>query len=579
MSLKPLPPPPGGEKSPASTPVASLDRAGNGLPLPPPPEAGVSKDSGRPALKLPAFRRWHLYALLGVVAVVVGGWKLPALWDEAVHRWPEEEWIRAMVAEQLPGRLPAGNALDLQVDKIELNRIEAGQVVVKAEGTAKLREPLFTRANTGQLATDAGANFDELGAAQAEAKNLDWTVGMRPWQPEVLANTVFLKEVDSVGKSANFYCDFRAQREAGHWTVGQFLRGVTVPTDAFAGQLRAAAGPADALIVGTETANKRLAAHTAQVQRYIDSVKEEKKAEFALRRTTIPAGITLPLPSTATTSLLAVAPGPTSTSATPREGQRWQNGFGMRFAPIPGLNVLFSVWETRVQDFERFATETNYNAGDGMITVAADGWKQRGGDWRHPGFRQEPSHPAVGINWETANSFCAWLTTRDQRASILGPRQRYRLPTDREWSRAAGLPDETGATPQERNGRVINVYPWGNQWPPPPGVGNFRGLESKIGEEPAKWSMIPGYHDNFPRTAPVGSFRANPYGLYDMSGNVWEWCSDLFAPGHPSRTVRGGSWRNDKPSDLFSSKREDYAADSQDCITGFRCVLDLAGQP
>ena len=246
----------------------------------------------------------------------------------------------------------------------------------------------------------------------------------------------------------------------------------------------------------------------------------------------------------------------------------------MRFVPIPNCNVLFSIWETRVQDFEIFVHDTGYNAGDGMVSLAADGWKQRGDNWQHPGFPQGPTNPVVGVNWDTANSFCEWLTNKELRSGYLRPGQQYRLPSDQEWSRAVGLSVEVGATPKERSCRIRGVYPWGFQWPPPARSGNFRGLESKIGQEPLKWNMIFGYNDGFSRTSPVGSFRPNGYGLYDMSGNVWEWCLDAYTPGQQNRVVRGGSWRNDNQIDLLSSKREDDPPDSQDPIVGFRCVLN-----
>ncbi|MBV9658255.1 MAG: SUMF1/EgtB/PvdO family nonheme iron enzyme [Verrucomicrobia bacterium] len=246
----------------------------------------------------------------------------------------------------------------------------------------------------------------------------------------------------------------------------------------------------------------------------------------------------------------------------------------MKFVPIAGSRVLFSIWETRVRDFEAFVAATGFDPGNGMVTLAVDGWKQRGGNWRNPGFSQTALHPVVGVNWDNANAFCAWLTQHEQAADRLPASGVYRLPTDLEWSAAVGLPQELGSTPQQRSGGVPGVYPWGRQWPPPQGAGNFRGEESRIGQEPAKWDMIPGYRDGFPRTAPVGSFAPNRFGIYDLSGNVWEWCADRFRPDKSERVLRGGSWRNNTPESLLSSKREDNPPDSQDPIVGFRCVLD-----
>ena len=98
---------------------------------------------------------------------------------------------------------------------------------------------------------------------------------------------------------------------------------------------------------------------------------------------------------------------------------------------------------------------------------------------------------------------------KKRRAGTLNPTQEYRLPTDLEWSAAVCLENETGSTPAERNDKDRDAYPWGMQWPRPRGVGNYG-------------------HDGFDRTSPVGSFSANRLGLYDMGGNVMQWCEDSF---------------------------------------------------
>jgi hypothetical protein len=68
--------------------------------------------------------------------------------------------------------------------------------------------------------------------------------------------------------------------------------------------------------------------------------------------------------------------------------QPWVNSLGMKFVPVAGTQVLFSVWDTRVQDFEAFVADTNYDATGGMWSLGKDGWKQRGATWREPGFSQ-----------------------------------------------------------------------------------------------------------------------------------------------------------------------------------------------
>jgi len=108
------------------------------------------------------------------------------------------------------------------------------------------------------------------------------------------------------------------------------------------------------------------------------------------------------------------------------------------------------------------------------------------------------------VSWQEAKAFCAWLTATERTVGKIGPRDQYRLPTDQEWSVAVG----------------DNKYPWGDEWPPPTNAGNYFD-ESAVKQLPAGWLHIIG-NDGYARTSPVGSFRPNQYGLYDMgetSGN------------------------------------------------------------
>jgi len=193
----------------------------------------------------------------------------------------------------------------------------------------------------------------------------------------------------------------------------------------------------------------------------------------------------------------------------PQPGQTWENTLGQRFVPVPGTNVLFCVWESRVQDFEAFVRETGHTTTTGMSSDRGDGWKQQGDTWKSPGFPQGPTHPVVGVTQAEAQAFCLWLTEKERREDKLGPDQSYRLPTNAEWDVAAG-----GAE-----------FPWGNQWPPPHRSGNYADDAAKRGRFKI-WTITPGYEDGHDVTAPVGTFPANRYGIHDLGGNVWEYISD-----------------------------------------------------
>jgi formylglycine-generating enzyme required for sulfatase activity len=222
--------------------------------------------------------------------------------------------------------------------------------------------------------------------------------------------------------------------------------------------------------------------------------------------------------------------------------QPFVNSLGMKFVPVPGTKVLMSIWETRVQDYAAYAAA---KAG-----VDAE-WK----DGSYDGHQQGPDHPVVNVNWEDAKAFCAWLSRKEGKT--------YRLPTDHEWSVAVGIGgrESASASPEDKDGKIKDVYPWGNQWPPPRGAGNY---DSDLD------------CDDFATTAPVGSFSANRFGLYDLGGNVWEWCADWYDSSQKNRVLRGGSWYGiTEKIGLRSSLRLSDTPTSRSVIDGFRVVLEV----
>ena len=252
-----------------------------------------------------------------------------------------------------------------------------------------------------------------------------------------------------------------------------------------------------------------------------------------------------------------------TTPATGTKDEPFVNTLGMKFVPVPIIggptdnqSVLFSIWETRVRDYEVFANETKR-------------------EWPKPKFTQDPTHPAVRVSWNDAQAFCAWLTERERKAGRLGTGERYRLPTDHEWSCAVGIGDreDPAKGPVGNNGSFPTVFPWGTAWPPPLGGGNYSGEEA-IGHEMAKdQKVIAGYRDGYQETAPVGSFAANHQGIFDLGGNAWEWCEDLWKPGDVSRVVRGASFASARREGLISSYRDFNAPESHLSSFSFRVVI------
>jgi len=256
---------------------------------------------------------------------------------------------------------------------------------------------------------------------------------------------------------------------------------------------------------------------------------------------------------------------------TPPTGQRpFTNSLGMVFVPIDGVAGMFSIWDTRLGDFKRFVHDTGYDATGEMISFEADGAGSHGRTWMSPGFPQNDEHPVVGVNFDDAKAFCDWLTERERRSGILGTEQSYRVPTFTEWKKAWGrtIPINTVQGP-DGSQQIRQVYPWGFDWPPPAGIGNLPGIEARDSDWPSNVPIIQGYLDGYSRTSPVGKFKPNVYGLYDMIGNV-----QVIATDRDEFVCIGYSWRNPlTPSDYYCgiSMQPFRRNDS----FGFRCVLAL----
>jgi formylglycine-generating enzyme required for sulfatase activity len=181
--------------------------------------------------------------------------------------------------------------------------------------------------------------------------------------------------------------------------------------------------------------------------------------------------------------------------------------------------------------------------------------------WRNPGFRQDDSHPVVCVNWDDAEAYASWL------AKVTG--RPYRLPTEAEWEYAA------------RAGTTTPFW-WGSTITPT--QANYDGNYVYEGG---------GSKGEYRRgTVPAGSFDPNPWGLYNVHGNVWEWCEDTWHDSYKgapsdgsawipkrasrgrsnqssSRVVRGGAW-NCYPGVLRSALRNGYLAENRYIDLGFR---------
>lgn len=240
----------------------------------------------------------------------------------------------------------------------------------------------------------------------------------------------------------------------------------------------------------------------------------------------------------------------------PKAGQAWTNSLEMKFVALPGTNLLVATTETQADVFDQFIKET-------------------GTPWVPPDAELGGNFPAANVTWDDAVAFCTWLTAKEGGDAAIPRRYQYRLPSDSEWSLAAGLGAEQGTTPLEKGESPELRYPWGGAWPPPAGSGNFAGEEAEVDQsEPG--NFIAGYNDGFRKLAPVGKFKPSPRGLYDLSGNVLEWCADWADDRHQGRVARGGSWLNGDPDTLALNHRAVLAPRAGLNVVGFRCVIEIA---
>jgi len=197
-----------------------------------------------------------------------------------------------------------------------------------------------------------------------------------------------------------------------------------------------------------------------------------------------------------------------------------------------------------------------------------------------PGWKVEQDHPVGYVSWNDAVAFCDWLSRKEGK--------KYRLPTEAEWEYACRAGTSTryhsGNDPEKLIG-FANVADADRAAEFP---GKKVDVFDKSGKKTGKQMPYPflSGHDGYAWTAPVGRFRPNDFGLYDMHGNSWEWCSDWFGgdyyskspvedpPGPPtgtSRVSRGGAFDNSAFT-VRSARRDGGTPDSRDCHDGFRIV-------
>lgn len=231
-------------------------------------------------------------------------------------------------------------------------------------------------------------------------------------------------------------------------------------------------------------------------------------------------------------------------------------------------SFLMGKYEVTVGQFKKYVEATNYRT-----EAEAEGWsygldsngkwgKQSGRNWRDPGFRQTDNEPVVCVSWNDAQRFVSWMNKNGRG---------YQMPTEAEWEYAARAGSRT-------------ARPWGED---PSGACQYANVADRTLKRRYSGWETHECDDGYLYTAPVGSFKANAFGLHDMIGNAWEWCADWFDknyyssspmnnPGGPSsgssRVNRGGSWYY-TPRGARSALRGSIEPGARGDYLGFRLAL------
>jgi sulfatase modifying factor 1 len=233
--------------------------------------------------------------------------------------------------------------------------------------------------------------------------------------------------------------------------------------------------------------------------------------------------------------------------------------------------------EVTVAQFRQFVEAKKYQTDAERDARGGYGWRDgkwqraREFNWHNPGFSQTDEHALGNVSWDDAIAFCRWLSERDKAV--------YRLPTEAEWEFACRAGTTTWYSSGERDEslqRVANL------------------ADAAHREQHPSFTWCRSWNDGHPFTAPVGRFQPNAFGLYDMHGNVWEWCADRFdakyygrspeenpqgppppAPDEAPHVFRGGGWDNYPGFCRSADRYSSHSLTIRTVWAGFRVVREI----
>ncbi len=275
---------------------------------------------------------------------------------------------------------------------------------------------------------------------------------------------------------------------------------------------------------------------------------------------------------------MVVVPAGKFVMGTPGGSEEVEESTGESFQLPVNIEKAFALGKTEITtaQYADFVREAAYKPDPGC-RLWNDRWlNDPKSDWRGDGLRKapKPNFPVTCVSWVDAKAYAAWLSKKTGKT--------YRLPSESEWEYAV------------RGGTTSPRYF---------GFNSFEGVSISLAcdngnvYDVTAQSAYPFPYpyarckDNFADLAPVGSFKANPFGLHDMIGNVAEWVEDCYTAsywGRPpnqkawvwqggceTRGLRGGAWTS-RPSEARSAQRQNAAASTRTTYIGFRVARDVA---
>jgi len=256
--------------------------------------------------------------------------------------------------------------------------------------------------------------------------------------------------------------------------------------------------------------------------------------------------------------------------AAPGEEQRENvmDFFRGKSAPQHSVTIRYPLamakFDVTRDEYAQFVAETNRPDPDSCYGPDGSGKEsdRKGANWRSPGYPQTGRDPVACVSWDDAQAYVAWLSAKTGHV--------YRLPTEAEWEYAARAGTTTARYGSDRPAELCRYI----------NHGDLDFSEAHPGETGGNRECRDGYAF----TSPVGRFPPNPFGLYDMLGNVWQWNEDCWHDNYVGAPSDGRSWQDGDcsrhiqrggayslpPGLVLSAVRTRYKSSGRDHSAGFR---------